>query len=418
MMRFRSLSLGFVAAGLSIASLSAVTLCPSTAYAAEGIRPEVGKPLQAAQDLAKKGEFAKALEEVGKAAAVSGKTPHETLLIEQVRGSIAQQGGQPAVAIKAFEAVIATGGLDAAAQLRMVEAVAVLYNQQKDYAKTVFWLNRYRKDGGNDPAMRALLIQANYDAKDYATAAKEQQDQIAAEEKANQVPPEAQYQLLLNCLLNQNDSAGYAAVLEKTVLHYPKPDYWSDLLHRSSIKPGFASSRLGLDIDRLKLATSTMKNGDDYRDMVQTAIQEHLPGEAKDVVDKAFAAGLMGKDEKAPRDNKLRDLVNTTVTSDQAALDAKANAPAEAKDGQEMLNLGLDYVGYGQFDKGLKLMEDGVRADAQKHPEDGKLHLAIAYLRAGQKPKALQMFKSVAGTDGTADLARLWVLVANAKPAS
>jgi hypothetical protein len=279
-------------------------------------------------------------------------------------------------------------------------------------------LNRYRKDGGNDPAMRALLIQANYDAKDYATAAKEQQDQIAAEEKANQVPPEAQYQLLLNCLLNLNDSAGYAALLEKTVLHYPKPDYWTDLLRRSSIKPGFASSRLGLDIARLKLATGTMKNGDDYRDMVQTAIQEHLPGEAKDVVDKAFAAGLMGKDEKAPRDNKLRDLVNTTVTADQAALDAKATAAAEAKDGQEMLNLGLDYAGYGQFDKGIKLMEDGVRADAQKHPEDGKLHLAIAYLRAGQKPKALQMLKTVGGTDGTADLARLWVLVANAKPAA
>ncbi|MGB8841358.1 MAG: hypothetical protein WCC64_09805, partial [Aliidongia sp.] len=289
MSRFRPVSLGFIAAALSVASLTCPTLCPSAAYAAEGIRPEVGKPLQAAQDLAKKGEFSKALDEVGKAAAVGGKTPHETLLIEQVRGSIAQQGGQPAVAIKAFEAVIATGGLDAAAQLRMIEAVAVLYNQQKDYAKVVFWLNRYRKDGGNDPAMRSLLIQADYDAKDYATAAKEQQDQIAAEEKANQVPPEAQYQLLLNCLLNQNDSAGYVAVLEKTVLHYPKPDYWADLLRRSSIKPGFASSRLGLDIDRLKLATGTMKNGDDYRDMVQTAIQEHLPGEAKDVIDKAFA---------------------------------------------------------------------------------------------------------------------------------
>jgi hypothetical protein len=40
------------------------------------------------------------------------------------------------------------------------------------------------------------------------------------------------------------------------------------------------------------------------------------------------------------------------------------------------------------------------------------LHLGIAYLRAGQKERAVQAFKSVQGTDGTADLARLWTLYA------
>jgi hypothetical protein len=35
----------------------------------------------------------------------------------------------------------------------------------------------------------------------------------------------------------------------------------------------------------------------------------------------------------------------------------------------------------------------------------------MAYLRAGQKAKAQQAFKSVGGTDGTADLARLWMRV-------
>jgi hypothetical protein len=417
MMRSRLLSLGLIAAGLGVASLSSVALAPSVAFGAEGIRPEVGKPLQAAQDLAKKGNFAAALAEANKAAAVNGKTAYETLLVEQVRGTIAQQAGDSATAIKAFETVIATGSLDAAAQLRMVQAVALLYNHEKDYQKTILWLSRYRKDGGNDPAMRNLLIQAYFDAKDFANAAKEQQDQMAAEEKANQVPPEVQYQLLLNCLLGLNDSAGYAAVLEKTVLHYPKPDYWADLLRRVAIKPGFASSRLSLDVARLKIATGIMKTGDDYREMTQTDLQERLPGEAKEVSDKAFAAGLMGKDEKAPRDNKLRDLVAKTVADDQAAIDAKA-AAIDPKDGQDMLNVGFDYVGYGQFDKGIKLMEDGLKADGLKHPEDGKLHLALAYLRAGKKPKALELLKTVGGTDGTADLARLWVLVANAKPAS
>ena len=34
------------------------------------------------------------------------------------------------------------------------------------------------------------------------------------------------------------------------------------------------------------------------------------------------------------------------------------------------------------------------------------------YLAAGQKPKAVQAFKEVGGTDGPADLARLWLIVA------
>ena len=418
MTRSRLLSLGFIAAGLGVASLSSIALVPSAAYAQGGVRPEVGKPLQAAQELAKKGSFKAALDEINRAEAVGGKTAHETLLIEEMRGSIAQQAGDTGAAIKSYEAVIASGALDGPNQLRMVQAVATLYDGLKDYPKAILWLTRYRKEGGTEPAMRTALISALFANKDFAAAAKEQLDQIGTEEKLNQVPPEVQYQLLMNCYLGQNDTAGYVSVLEKAVLHYPKPDYWADLIRRTSIKPGFASTRLGLDIDRLKLATGILKKGDDYRDMVQTALQERYPGEAKAVIDKAFAAGLMGSDDKAVRDNKLRDLVTKSLADDQATIDAKAATAVEAKDGQDMVNIGYDYVGFGQFDKGIKLMEDGIRADGQKHPEDGKLHLSLAYLQAQQKPKALAMLKTVGGTDGTADLARLWILVNAAKPAS
>jgi tetratricopeptide (TPR) repeat protein len=418
MMRSRLLSFGVIAAGLGFTGLSAAVLSPSAAYAAESVRPEVGKPLQAAQELAKKGNYKAALDEINKAEAVGGRTAHENLLIEQMRGSVAEQAGDPAAAIKAFEAVIATGALDAPGQLRMVQAVASLYAELKDYPKAIIWLNRYRKEGGTDPAMRTELIQAYFAAKDFTNAAKEQLDQIAAEEKAGQVPAETQYQILMNCYLGQNDTAGYVSVVEKTVLHYPKQDYWADLIRRATTKPGFASTRLGLDVYRLKLVVGIMKkDGEDHRDMTQTALQERLPGEAKDVIDKAFAAGLVGQGDKAVRDNKLRDLVTKTVTEDQAGIDAKA-AAIQPKDGQEMLNIGFDYVGYGQFDKGIKLMEDGVRADGQKHPEDGKLHLALAYLHAHKKPQALQMLKTIGGTDGTAELARLWTLLINANQVS
>lgn len=416
MTRPRLLSVGLIAVGLGLASLTPVVLAPSAAHA-EGYRPEIGNPLKAAQELAKKGSYSAALQELNKADAVSGKTASEIATIEQLRGSIAQRAGDWDLEIKSFEALINSGAAGAN-QLSMVQAIGeALYSQKKDYAKAIPWLQRYRKEGGTDPAMRGILIDSYVQTKDYADAIKEQLDQINAEEKAGQVAPEAQYQVLMNCYVGQKDNAGYEALLERAILHYPKPDYWANIIHQIQIKPGFASSRLGLDLSRLKLATGNVKGGD-YRELVQSALQERQPAEGKDVLDKAFAAGAMGTGPDAVRDNKLKEFVTKAMADDQAGIDAKADAAVTAKDAQAMVDLGFDYVGYGQFDKGIKLMEDGIKADSLKHPEDAKLHLAIAYLRAGQKPKALAALKAVGGTDGPADLARIWTLVINAKPAS
>ena len=51
-------------------------------------------------------------------------------------------------------------------------------------------------------------------------------------------------------------------------------------------------------------------------------------------------------------------------------------------------------------------MQQGIAKGKLKRADEANLHLGIAYLRAGQKAKAQQAFKSVGGTDGTADLAR------------
>ena len=77
-----------------------------------------------------------------------------------------------------------------------------------------------------------------------------------------------------------------------------------------------------------------------------------------------------------------------------------------------MLVLGMKLVYAGQAAKGVQLMQQGIAKGGLKRPEDAKLHLGISQLAAGDKAKAQATFKSVQGTDGTADLARLWALYA------
>ena len=75
--------------------------------------------------------------------------------------------------------------------------------------------------------------------------------------------------------------------------------------------------------------------------------------------------------------------------------------------------MGYGLVQAGQTDKGLKMMESAIKAGGLKRPEDAKLHLGQAYAVAGKKSQAISTLKSVGGTDGTADLARYWIMAIN-----
>ncbi len=85
----------------------------------------------------------------------------------------------------------------------------------------------------------------------------------------------------------------------------------------------------------------------------------------------------------------------------------------KAGDNDGLLNLGYGLVQSGQADKGLKMMETAIKANKLRNPEDAKLRLGEAYAAAGKKQQAIATLKTVGGTDGTADLARYWIMAIN-----
>jgi hypothetical protein len=396
-----------------LVALVAAGLIGLGAQAQEAMRPEVGKPLQAAQQLIKAGKYREALARVRDADAVGAKNANESYMIERMRIAAASGAGEVDTAARSFEALAATGKVAPAEKARMAESIAGGYYRAKEYAKAMQWSQRYFREGGSSPAIRTLLIQSQYLSGDFAGAARELTTEIQAAEKGGVAPAQDRLNLLLNAAVQLKDTNTTVFALERLVTHYPKKEYWVDLLSRMQRKPNF-SDRLVLDTYRLSLATGSMSAANDYMEMSQLALQAGHADEAKQVVDKGFAANVLGQGPEAERHKRLRDLVVKKLVEAKASQAADEKQAAASKDGNDLVSIGFALATGGNTAKGLPLIQQGIAKGGLKRPEDAKLHLGIAQVLAGDA-KAQATLRSVTGADGTADLARLWSLYARRK---
>jgi hypothetical protein len=380
-----------------------------TAAQAQGIRPEVAKPLQAASDLLKAGKAREALAKAREADAVGGKTASEQLVIDRMKGAAAQRAGDTATTIAAFESVYERGS--GAEKAQMAEQIAFAYSQQKNWPKTSEWANKAKAAGGNSASLNQLIAFVQSQSGDYSTVMRDSQAAVSAAEKDGRRPGEDDLLRLADAARRTNSTAVYSNTLEKLVLYYPKKDYWSAHLASIQRKPGF-SDRLGLDVQRLKLANGLMTKADEYMELAQLALQAGFPVEAKDIVDKGYAAGVLGTGDQAPRHQRLKDLVIKSQAESEAGL-AKNLAEANAqKEGNELVKMGTVYASMGQHEKAVELIEKGIAKGGLKRPDDAKLRLALSMATLPKtKAKGLQVLRSIGGTDGTAEVAKLYTVV-------
>ncbi|MBQ5939673.1 lipopolysaccharide assembly protein LapB [Massilia sp. AB1] len=404
MIKFRLAHLGLALAALGFtAAVPVVGLAP--VHAAVSLRPEVGKPLQQAQTQIKQGNAKGALatlREADKAA----KSDDERFLIERVRASAASAAGDWDTAANSFERLLDSGKLSAGERSQFSEGLVGIYMRAGDLNKAnTTILNLLKK--GDDPKLRAYLLQNYYKQGNVAALEAE----LRKAEASGRLS-EDQLGMLANIQLKKNDKAGYVQTIEKLAASYPKAQYWNDLLNRVQGKPGF-SGRLAVDIYRLKLANNLMKKPSEFMEMAQLVLQAKAPAEALKVIDKGYKAGALGTGPDAGRHQRLKDLAEKNLAEQNkgvAALEAEYTA---AKDNDALVGLGYALVQGGQADKGLKMMEAAIKAGGLKRVDEAKLRLGEAYAAAGKKSQAISTLKTVGGKDGTADLARYWIMAIN-----
>ena len=382
----------------------------STMVYAQALRPEVAKPLQQAGELLKAGKAKEALAKVREADAVPNKTPAEQLLADRMRGSAAQRAGDNATAIRSFEAVYASGKLSGPEQAQVAESLAFAYSQAKDNTKAQQWVTKAQQAGGNSAQLKQLQAYLQSQSGDYSTIAREAAAAVAASEAAGQRPAEGDLLRLADAYQRTSNPA-YMATLAKLLSNYPKKDYWAAYLGRLPRKAGFAD-RHALDVMRLRLASGTMSRTEDFMEMAQLSLQAGYPAEAKVIIDQGFASGALGTGAEAERHKRLRELAIKQDAERRASIASQSADAASEKTGDDLVKLGYAYVTMGEADKGIALIEQGIAKGGLKRPDDAQLHLGMAQLQSPKtKAKATATLRGVKGTDGSADLARLWLLL-------
>ena len=379
------------------------------ALAQNTVRPEVGKPLQAAQALIKQRKGREAMAEIAKAEAVPGRTSYENQLIAQMKAAAASYAGDNDATIRSNMAVLDSGKVSGREAVPLVQGVAVAYYNKKEYAEAAKWMQRYFREGGSDPAMRTILLQSYYLGGDCNAVNKMLAGALEGEKKAS----EDELGILANCYQRTHDTGGYVRTIEQLVIHYPKKQYWTDLLSRVQKKPGF-SDRLGLDVYRLRMATGNLTETNDYFEATQLALQAGVPAEAKVFMDKGYEAKALGQGKEADRHARLRALVEKSIADSQKNRAKDEQDALAAREGDDLVKLGQNYVYEGKADKGVPLIEQGIKKGNLKRPDDAKLRLGEAQIYAGKRNAGVQTLRDVKGSDGTADMARLWILNARA----
>jgi hypothetical protein len=153
-----------------------------------------------------------------------------------------------------------------------------------------------------------------------------------------------------------------------------------------------------------------MKGAGDYMEAAQRALLAGLPGDAKAILDKGYAAGVLGKDTQADREKRLATMAAQQAGDDSKTLAQQESDAAKAANGLAWEKLGEAYASYGQYDKAIAAYSQALQKGGLQRPDDAQLHLGIAYLVKGDAVHARATLVAVHGDGGTRALARLWLI--------
>ncbi len=372
------------------------------------ISKKVDKPMSEAEKAFNAKQWDEVIAKVAEAEAVPvEKTIWDNYWIHEFRGRAYLSQEKYPEAAKELEAGLTSPCMDAAdkpARARMLLQIAY---RLKEYPKVVEIGNKYLETTP-DPDIASYVGNAYYAMDDFPNTRRVMTDVIAKQEAGSKPVDELTYRILQGACIKRKDNACVADQLEKLVIHYPKTQYWQDLM--SLLMATTKNNNQLLNLWRLADGNNVLEDPAEFLEMAQLAIGQGLPGEAQAALEKGTQKGVFKTANQKEQLNQLMTEAKQAVTLDKSTLD-KQDVSARAKPtGDNDVKLGAAYLSYGENAKAVEALTRGIGKGGVKNPDDAALLLGIAHLRVGNKPEAAKAFATVNKDATMTRIAKLWLL--------
>lgn len=392
----------------AMAALLASLLGAAPAHAQGTVRPEVHKPLTAAQEALKNNQTEAALKLAADALAVPELTAVERNAILRTRAVAATRAQNWDLVIESLEPLVVQADITAADKRPMLETLVSASQQKKDYPRMVKWARQYLQDGGPNPSMRTVMIQVLAVTGQHAEVVKEMQEKMRLDEAAGKKTAEEELRMLAVSYRQLKDNAGYQATLRKLLITYPSKAYWSETISRLAQTPGL-NQRLELDLYRLLEESGNLEEADEFADMAQMALRAGLPAEALRVLNKGYDKGALGQGAEAAAHAKLKAEAQKKAQEDDKLF---AQLEKSAKDGNALAGVGDVHASKQNWAAANAAYAQALAAGGLRREQEFRLHYAISLIKAGQKEQAMAQLKAVQGDATAVEIATLWQLLA------
>lgn len=361
--------------------------------------------LMEAQKLTTAGDLPGALAQLRTVEALPGLNSTDAFFIGQLKLGVAIKQKDNKLAEEALKTIVNNEFVTPAEKPKYLRNLANFALQRNDYAGATAFFEQLA--ASPDASSDDLTVLAELYAKQkQMPQAMATFDKVAAAAAASGKPvPENVYARRLQLAYDGKIAATVLPASLDLVKAYPTPDNWRSTLYifREGAK---LDDQGNLDVFRLMDTADALKGERDYAEYVETAIGKGVPGEAKTILAKGIAKGMIPTSK--PYVAEYTKSITTRIAADRASLAATDKEARGSATGKTALGQGDAYYGYADYAKAaemyrLALSKGGVDAAT------ANLRLGATLARAGDKAGAVTALQAVSGGP-RATLAKFWLV--------
>ncbi len=415
-MAIRSLAITLTAIGLMGAGLTTAQAQSGSCTGGGKVSKQIAKQMSAAQDANKAKRYQEALTKMREAEGVPGsKTQSDLYWLAEFRGYSYHRLNQYGDAARELEAALNNPCMPESGKAERYKSLAGLYSALKNYPKAIEFSNRALRVS-RDPEIQVQLAQAYYLSGNNKESVRVMQEMMDNMKANNRVPKEQQLLLVRAACDKSGNNACVTNVFEQLVVHYPKTEYWQNLM--VSLRKGDTDDIQKLSVMRLSQQVKVMKGAEEYKEFAQLSLDEKLACEAQTVLEQGFTNKVFVEKREVDVNTRLLTTAKTRAAAEKAALATADAAAKSAATGDADVTVGAQYLMCGDAAKGVEVIQRGIAKGniAKGTPketervDEAQLLLGIAHLRNNNKVEAAKAFRGVKRDPTMVRIAKFWLL--------